>query len=52
MQFENAKKILNQNGENYSDQEVKDIVNLLSVFVALDVESFKDKRDEKSNIIR
>jgi hypothetical protein len=52
LSFNECKKILNKKGENYSDKEVKDIISLLSVFVALDVESFKSKRNEESNIIR
>ena len=53
MEFEKAKQILNANkSKKYSDDEIKEIIKLLEVFMVISINNLIRKKDDKCNSIR
>jgi hypothetical protein len=54
MEFEKAKQILNtESKKNYTDEEISEILKLLTVFAEVTVKNLLKKRaDEKCNSVR
>ena len=48
MDFDEARPILNKNSNKYTDEQVRDILEMLQVFVAHDLTRFEN---EKGNTI-
>ena len=47
--FEEAKKILNNEGEHYTDEEVKFVMNIVGIIVKADIDRFHKVMAEKKN---
>jgi len=52
LSLERCKKVLNQDGLNYTDEEVKKIREFIYILAEIDYRLFKRKQEEKSNQIQ